>query len=140
MKIYLAHNFEAREWLREGLKEGLWKGHEITSRWIIDGPHSDGTDRVLSAHTDLEDIDKADYLVLFLDSFRNQSGREKWFEFGYALAKHKLILLLGEDKSCVFTNLDDLRIYKLSAFASQERLLGLLENMERHLYTGVRKE
>lgn len=126
VKVYIAHNFEARKWLRDHFVPTWLRKYEITSNWILDGVHSDGSDRKLSAKTDVDDVIKADCLVLFVDSFQSKTGRGKWFEFGLAYALGKPVILVGEDlDSCVFNYLDG--VYKTCDYEGLRDTLKLVE-------------
>ena len=105
LNIYIAHNFEARLWLRENIVPICESnGHWVTSRWIKDDIHVE-LSRQFCALQDLDDIDRCSTLILFVDQFGDRAGKGKWFEFGYALRAGKRIILIGESSSCVFTNL-----------------------------------
>lgn len=72
----------------------------VTSRWI-DGKH-DGIPAQICAIDDLEDIDAADALVLVNPRHLHGSGRGgRHVELGYALARGKRVLLVG-DRENVF--------------------------------------
>lgn len=104
MKIYIAHNYEARYSLRIVVTEIERAGHEVTSNWI---KHEPVHDQHLDALVDIGDIDKADLVVMFADPFQpDKTGRGKWFEFGYAYHADKKIWLIGDyDNACVFSAL-----------------------------------
>lgn len=99
MKIYLAHNFKARWWLRDYKALLEQNGHEVTSRWISqnypDIRNPEGEQKY--ALEDLEDIDAADALILFTDQYGEKPGKGKFMEYGYAYAKGKQIYLHGLD-------------------------------------------
>ena len=101
MKLYLAHNFEARNYLRERVDAGAFGKHEITSSWIRDGKHSDGSDRSLSALTDWQDLNRADVVVVFMEQFGEKPGKGKFWEWGAANALGKYLILVGKS-DCVF--------------------------------------
>lgn len=105
MKIYLAHNFKAREWLPDVVKKIEALGHRCTSTWIFDDSHDmhiyAGT-AIASACVDIEDIDSSNCLVFFVDQFGKTPGRGKYFELGYCVANNKRIILVGETNDCVF--------------------------------------
>lgn len=105
MKIYIAHNYSAGPALCASVVPYLQSlGHTITSRWIIE-PETCTGNNMSSALMDLQDIDRADALLLFVDQVGSTPGRGKWFEFGYAHAKGKDIYLHGTETGCVFMNL-----------------------------------
>jgi nucleoside 2-deoxyribosyltransferase len=109
MKVYLAARFRNKGLLRD-VRE-LWRarGYDITSRWL-DGDPQDPTD---NAVMDTVDVERADVLVLYLDSV--QAGERPmagaWFEFGYAVALRKKIVVVNrvqpdkEPYTCLFLNL-----------------------------------
>lgn len=122
MRVYLAHNFAAREHLRDDIK---WKleeaGFDVTSSWIWDDSHIHSMNAVQSARRDLEDIDRADILVLFTDQWGEVPGKGKFTELGYAIAKGKAIFLCGVDYSSnVFYHLSN--IYRVT---KEELISGL---------------
>ena len=102
MKIYIAHNFSAREWLPEVVHRIKVAGHHVTSTWIFDDAHAAGGSRLTSAKVDLADIDQSSCIVLFTDQYGETPGKGKYFELGYAYAHQKRIILVGGDESCVF--------------------------------------
>lgn len=122
-KIYLAarysRNAEMRG-VRDVLVEGL--GFEVTSRWIDLHPDVAGdftesfTRDALSSEPercaplgqhDLDDIDRADWVVSFTGGGRN-GGRH--VEFGYALAQGKRLFVVGEREN-VFHALSSVEQY-----------------------------
>jgi nucleoside 2-deoxyribosyltransferase len=107
MKIYIAHNFAARQTLLLTVVPTLERmGHVVTSRWIKEG--GSGT-RENDAHKDLDDVLKADALLFYTDQCGNTPGRGKFFELGYAFAQGKRCYLMGQDDSCVFYFLQGVR-------------------------------
>ena len=100
INVYLAGRYESMDVMRE-VRE-VWGGGKrravVTSRWI-DGKHSDAT-RALSAVAateDLEDIDAAEVLVIWSPREHFRTGRGgRHVEVGYALARGKRIILVGE--------------------------------------------
>lgn len=108
MKIYLAHNFKARNVLNQVVKPFLESnGHIITSRWIWDDSHLEHFEDDRSAIADLEDIESASAIILFTDQYGSSSGKGKFLELGYAIKAKKICILCGED-------LDSSVFYKLS--------------------------
>jgi nucleoside 2-deoxyribosyltransferase len=105
MKVYLAHNFKAREWLPEVIERLKQAGIECTSTWITDDAHTKGGSHRESALVDLDDIDRSDCLVLFVDNYGYRPGKGKYFEMGYAFAQGLRVIIIGEDNSCVFYSL-----------------------------------
>lgn len=109
IKAYIAHNFNARLFLRVVIS-GFFKPEEfeITSRWITDDSHCCTSMSQESALVDIEDIDKADVLILCVDQFAEKPGKGKWFEFGYAYKSNKKIVLVGENMECIFRHLPNI--------------------------------
>lgn len=103
MKVYLAHNFAAREWLPTVVAQLTEAGHESTGRWISDDTHIGVSEHAACA--DLNDIDRSSCLVLFVDQYGSTPGKGKYVELGYAYAQGKRIILVGEDTRNVFYSL-----------------------------------
>lgn len=95
MKIYIASLFSRREEMEgyAGIIKGA--GHEIVARWVYGG--EEGLSREQIALLDLEDVDKADVVVSFTHPRGTATmGGGRHVEFGYALAKGKAVVLIGE--------------------------------------------
>jgi nucleoside 2-deoxyribosyltransferase len=91
--IYVAAAWAWREQAQELAKVLHQSGHRVTSRWL-DEIHEIGA---VGARDDLEDIDAADTLVLMtmpIGTMFSSGGR--MVELGYAIARRKNIVLLGE--------------------------------------------
>lgn len=99
MRIYVAGPYVARESLLQTKSEIEAHGHEVTSRWLL-GSHDDLAP-IICATDDLEDIERADALILFLDRGPGSRGG-MYVELGYAIAKGKKVILVGE-RTNVFT-------------------------------------
>ena len=120
MKIYLAAPYAARDLLKEHLSfwEGL--GYEITCGWVkgtrpLDkksfGASEASTDDEVFEHVtgDLEDIDAADVLVHYTGNFLESMGFNdhdhrlhtggRHVETGYAIAKQKPVVIIGEPEN-----------------------------------------
>lgn len=79
-------------------------GYEITSRWLIFGDEISNE----TAQMDLDDIDRADCLVLLNWNENPSITGGCHVEFGYALAKGKGVFLVG-DKSNIFHELHEIK-------------------------------
>lgn len=102
MKIYVAHNFAARNFLNTFVFPLLRQcGHEIISRWATDSNH-EREGELNEAVKDLEDIQRSDAILLFTDNFGDRPGRGKYVELGYALALNKTIFVFGQAQDMVF--------------------------------------
>lgn len=129
MRIYLAHNFAAREWLPSVVKQVIEAGHECTSRWITDPAHIGVS--TAAALADLADIDAANCLALFVDQYGQTPGKGKYVELGYAYAQDKRIILIGEDTKNVFYALPG-----VERVANVPELLKLLHKNKEELVHG----
>lgn len=96
MKIYVAAMYSKRIEVREHHARILQEaGHEVTARWLWEGglPGSE----VASAFKDIEDVARADALVLVTNPIgTNFSGGGRCVEMGYAMAAGKLVIVVGE--------------------------------------------
>lgn len=103
MKIYIAspHDFKEHCWrLAYSLQS---KGHEIVSSWLDQDFIGYKSDMSEEANRDIDDILKADYVVVL--NFPKSSSRGGYHtELGIALALRKPVILVGE-KSNVFHHL-----------------------------------
>ena len=111
MKVYLAHNFAAREYLRKVIPIIEKEGHEVTSSWIRDDKHLQSGNALQSAVEDLADIERAEAIILFTDRFtEDRPGKGKFIELGYAIRAGKICILVGKDTdSSVFYYLPIMR-------------------------------
>lgn len=106
MKVYLAHNYAAKGWLRQVVPMFEVVGHQITSRWITSVKSIDTDD----AEMDLNDVLSSDAIVLFSEQFGPSPGKGKFIELGYALGinsegRTMVTVLVGKDNSCIFYSL-----------------------------------
>ena len=115
MKIYVAHNFAARDRLR-GVLVPLQVRHEVTSRWIYDDSHLAKGLSAESARDDVDDIERADALLIFVDQFGERPGKGKFWEWGFAFGLGKEIIIVGEDSACIFFHLHDPLIRRFTTF------------------------
>jgi hypothetical protein len=109
MTVYLAHNFAAREWLKEVVIPFIEEnGHKVGASWITDDRHLYPGWKVESAVQDLVDIDKCGALVFFAYTMGQVPGEGKFVELGYAIRAGKIVIVVGEGR-CVFYNLCTIR-------------------------------
>lgn len=121
MNIYLAARFSKRHVVHDIGKALEALGHIIVSRWSCpDSDHLVPTgmsaqaaddERRRFAIEDLEDIDKADWVVSLMEEPRNNSRGGRHVEFGYALAKGKRLSVIGPQET-VFHHLDEVEVYE----------------------------
>lgn len=107
MRIYLAHNYEAQEYLKNIRLLLEQNGHKVTSSWIDCKDTSNGGNRSINAHRDLLDIISADWVLFFSEDFNGKPGRGKWVEFGYALGLRKRITIIGDEQKSIFLTAAD---------------------------------
>lgn len=101
--VYLAARYARIDEMRSIAESFRGRGIFVTSRWLKEGVDPNHSIRTLSAEYmqtsarhDLEDIDAADYLVLFSEDPDEKFVRGgRHVEFGYALAKGKKIIVVG---------------------------------------------
>jgi nucleoside 2-deoxyribosyltransferase len=92
MKIYLAAGHNYIKHMVFTRQYYLDAGFEVTSRWI-DGLESEANLNK-AAELDIADVDAADALVAYnLPGSSTTGGRH--VEFGYAIAKRKIVILVG---------------------------------------------
>lgn len=117
MKIYLAAPYAARDLLKDDLDFWADHGYEVTCGWVKGtrplgvasfGISAVSTDEETTAHAnmDLEDVDRADALVLYTAQYiaavggldpvaHNLNSGGRHVEVGYALAKDKPVVVIG---------------------------------------------
>ena len=104
MKIYIAGTMEDQSRIRQYREPLFQKGHHVISTWLDEQVRPAGmTEEQFNkkmAAKDLQEISSADLLILDLVG-RKSSG--KHVEFGFALAKHKLIITVTDDLTKVST-------------------------------------
>ena len=109
MRIYLAHNFAARDWLKTVVIPFFENnGHEVVSKWVTDDRHLDPGWKTESAVQDLVDIELCGALVFFTKQFGEIPGEGKYVELGYAIRAGKIVIVVGEGR-CVFYNICTIR-------------------------------
>lgn len=111
--IYLAARYGRRDEMQGVAKVIEERGHTVTSSWIDEAQ----AENIDSALVDLQDVDKAEVLVLFTDrhgSFNSGGGRH--FEMGYAYATGKVVCVIG-DRETLFCHLPGIHVFPdLEAF------------------------
>lgn len=118
IRVYLAHNYEARDTLRGLVPRFAEKNLEICARWVTnEGGEEDRSPLALKsyAEADIEDIDRAHVVVYFIERFNGKPGLGKHFELGYAYGSRPRprIVLIGDRNvaGAVFYWLDDFRVF-----------------------------
>lgn len=107
MKLYLAHNWAAREYLKKEILPTLMAaGHHTTSTWITNT--QDPARQAFNAEQDLADVREADALVHFSEQFGSTPGRGKYVELGYAVGIRKPVYVVGLGDETIFYFLGDI--------------------------------
>ncbi len=142
LKAYLAHNFEARDWLREEVAPALVaNGVEVTSRWIREEHSMTRTPKRNHelAHEDLCDVFTADLLVYFAEKWAGKPGLGKHLELGFALGCNKQVAIIGElaDLNSVFHWLTYPNVHRFAKWTDLVYgLQGIVEAIDREVMKG----
>lgn len=107
--VYLAAKFSRREEM-EGLTPTLRDhGYDCIARWVYGG--EDGLTRSEIAELDLEDVAKANALIIFTHPRGEpQPGGGRFVEMGYALGLGKEVIVIGPHEN-VFTSTPSVVVY-----------------------------
>lgn len=102
MKVYLAASWSLKHELAKARDELAGMGIEVTSRWL-DAPDAESMKTAdikhsldkaaIHAGTDLQDIDRADVVLVITDAPSTTGGLH--VEFGYAAGRGKRVLVCG---------------------------------------------
>lgn len=109
MKVYLAAPYGEMELMRAWSQLLYEAGHVCTAQWVM-GEEENMT-LPEAAQMDLDDIDKADVIIsctLPKGTMFSSGGRH--VEFGYAIAKDKLIINVGPNEENTFHHLPQVTI------------------------------
>lgn len=108
-RVYIAHNFAAREEMIKIAVDLTARGHKVTSRWIYHGLVWGEEEGAVAC---LEDLEKSDDLLLFAQNYGRVPGRGKYIEFGFSLraGKRCIVICPNEADSCVFFHLPNVRV------------------------------
>jgi nucleoside 2-deoxyribosyltransferase len=97
MKIYLAARFPHQHQMQIWAKYLESKGHTITSLWIYGNEMGVDMTRHDGATMDLDHVNEADVLLSEVLPYKTPfSGGGRHVEFGYALAKGKILINVGD--------------------------------------------
>jgi nucleoside 2-deoxyribosyltransferase len=108
-RLYLAARFTDRPQMETAANRLKSLGYEITARWVYGG--EDGLTREHIAIMDIEDVDACDTLVSFTQPYGSvNKGGGRHVEFGYAMARRKRLVVIGEREN-VFHHHPDVEIY-----------------------------
>ena len=105
MRIYLAAPYDEMHRMQEWAARLEKAGHVITAKWIHG--NEEGMTLHDAAQMDLDDIDAADAVVSMVlpkGSMFSSGGRH--VEFGYGLARDKLMIVVSDHAENIFHELD----------------------------------
>jgi len=105
MRIYLAAPYAEMQRMQEWAARLEKAGHVITAKWIHG--NEEGMTLHDAAQMDLDDIDAADAVVSMVlpkGSMFSSGGRH--VEFGYGLARDKLMIVVSDHAENIFHELD----------------------------------
>ena len=110
MKIYTAASFVEQKRIREMKEQLIQRGHTVLSTWLEDAVRPEGMTEeqfeLKMAIKDLQEVAAADCVILDTASPSKTAG--KMVEVGFALAKHKLLYVVGEPPAhAIFLHLAD---------------------------------
>ena len=130
MKIYIAARYARRFELRVAALALKLLGHECTSQWLDDDEESKG--QQAAALRDVHDVDRADCVIFLAEPYGSENrGGGRYFEYGYAFAKQKHIIVIqpGGKFETVFHALPGIEIYTdLAAALDQSSMLAPVAN------------
>jgi nucleoside 2-deoxyribosyltransferase len=94
MKVYMAGRYNNLALLKEESKIFTDNGHEVTSSWLDN--KEDGMSFKDVAVLDLQDVDRADAVVLYTEPYGTPvPGGGRHVEFGYGMGKGKKLFIVG---------------------------------------------
>lgn len=120
MRIYIAARFSRRPAAHALAKALAYRGHTITSRWVMpDADHvlptglsaqAADAERARFAHEDLADMYAADTCVSLMEEPRNDGRGGRHVEFGFMLAQGAAMVIIGP-RETVFHHLPKVQHY-----------------------------
>lgn len=117
MKIYLAAMYQWMDRMKIEREKYRAAGFEITSDWIESDAVNQARSRHENATLDLDGVKRADVFVLYtlpIGTMFSSGGRMT--ELGYAIAKGKRIILVGEREN-VFCHLENILTFNTTVDA-----------------------
>ena len=128
MKIYLAAMYQWMDKMKVERDSFRAAGFEVTAQWVDNAEENSAKTRHDAAQMDLDDIARADALVLYtLPKGTGFTSGGRMVEFGYALGLGKWIIIVG-DRENVFTCLDYVCVVQTTeeAISVLKDLLGVI--------------
>lgn len=111
MKYYLAARFPRRAEMERIAKKinKAMPDAECVARWVFGG--EEGLNRMQIANLDLHDVNRADTLIIFTHPRGEpHPGGGRFVEMGYALAKQKRVIVIGDYEN-VFCHYSPVQVY-----------------------------
>ena len=109
MRIYVAARWGRREEAARLAEILTDEGHTVTSSWHVVG-HSDSWPKRDKALMDVSELDAAEGLVLLAEpEGASNVGGNRYFECGYACARHLYVCVVGE-RELVFFHLPQVQV------------------------------
>jgi nucleoside 2-deoxyribosyltransferase len=116
--IYFAARYSRNKEMRNYRDDLVREGHWVTSSWI-EGGHEEIKEggpesldqRAHFAETDLRDLDKASIVISFTEEPRTATRGGRHAEFGFGLAQHKRMIVIGPVEH-IFHELPQVERYK----------------------------
>lgn len=110
MRIYTAASFVEQKRIREMKEQLIQRGHTVLSTWLEEAVRPEGMTEeqfeLKMAIKDLQEVAAADCMIL--DTAKPSKTAGKMVEVGFALAKHKLVYVVGEPPAhAIFLHLAD---------------------------------
>ena len=111
MRIYTAATFSEQLRIRSHKETLIQMGHTVLSTWLEEAVRPEGITESQFEHKmamkDLQEVAACDCMILDVASPSKTAG--KMVEYGFALAKHKLIYVVGTPPAhAIFLSLADL--------------------------------
>jgi len=101
LRVYLAHNFSASSFLKDQVVPALRERNVIVcSTWIYQ-EEANGNEQYWAIRC-LEEVCRCDVFIIFAEQVGTVPGRGKYVEFGYALARNKPVIVIGDKLDCIF--------------------------------------
>ena len=110
-KIYVAARYGRMKEMQSVHAALVAAGHEPTSQWVTGKEETEGKTEEQAAIMDVEDVDRADLVLLFSDEKSYSStGGGRFFEMGYAHGKGKPVVTVGP-MQIIFHHLPDMKCF-----------------------------
>lgn len=105
--FYLAAKLSKRDELLPIASLLMMQGHTVKTRWLMGLNEGTKESQVACADVDLNDIDDATHVVLFnLPTHDPEFSTGRQIEYGYALARGKTLVIVGECNSVFHAKAD----------------------------------